>query len=175
MISLRLPLHYRDRIASDGLLWHSRYASALPYASFIGDDELQERWLKLGREAWTDPEMHRQLTLLMGEFPRIWWESDSRFSPEKLLSSLMRDPSMQRHMAEMLEVLEPHFEKGIRDILWNQAASVEGGPKHAPNVKLIWAARRLLFGAQEPALTILARPETSASKMPDVIQVKEVL
>lgn len=173
-VSLHLSPHYRGRIDGEAHLWYGNYSTALPYVSFIGDAKIQEHWMDLGREAWTDPEMHRQLTLLMAEVPRVWWESDARFSPDQLLSSLMRDPRVRNRFDEMFGVLEPHLREGIHHVLWHQAASVEGTRGNVPNVKLIWAARRLIFGAQEPALTFFAKPANASHNVPTAIHVKEV-
>lgn len=192
LAELRLPKAYANSLIDGATLWDSYYENPFPFVSFIGDDELQQRGKELATKAWKDKEVSDQLSKLISTIAtKALSDTKGRVSfneilglllspkealrfPSEFFEELIKHPEIRAEFKELLQILEPYLLQGVQEILWAQTSLVKDPNQKVPNVKLIWAARRLIFGAREPALTIFAAPDDFPGDSPTSLTITEI-
>lgn len=162
------------------------FKRAQPHFMELKDDpEVRNAFIDLGLE-----QLVRWLSEKNGGIESVYPEQENAGSTGKLSSLLgekaaewpwgewfgevFSDPEIQAKFPKLMDSMEPYFRASINELLWNPASLGEG---KIANVRLLWVARRALFGGREAAITLMYssdtdRPEPVAK---DVIQVKEAL
>lgn len=86
----------------------------------------------------------------------------------------MDDTEKQQAFNRLLKGLEPYLREALHSFLWNEDHTLQPGPEYAPNVRLIWVARRTLFGAREPAITLIRTADGQTLDPAMTLTVQEV-
>lgn len=208
-LSLRIPGGYLPEDAYWSVqFWASGYSTYRPYAQFINDERLRERFSEIVSQAFGDPVLRESAESLGKEvFERLFVKVQPHFKDitqdpdfrhlmvdvgiqeagvllsrgdglkmertwvgpmielvlssarqwpwDKWVAEIVSDPHKQESLAELLNEMEPYFREALQDLLWNRDQILRPGPEYAPNVRLLWVARRTLFGAREPAITLM--------------------
>lgn len=127
------------------------------------------RWLEKSIRGGERDEMEprertgAQLSGLLGEKAAAWpWG--------EWFGEVFADPKMQARFSIFINSLEPYMRASLNELLWTPSAA-DG--REIASVRLLWVARRALFGGREPAITLIhsaGAPPWSAS---GTIQVRE--
>lgn len=93
---------------------------------------------------------------------------------DEWISEIISDPGKQELFSELLSDMEPFFREALQEFLWNRDQVLRPGPEYAPNVRLLWVARRTLFGAREPAITLMLAPEGQELNENQELRIREI-
>jgi len=81
-------------------------------------------------------------------------------SAEKLIRDISRDPAIRNAGDDLRKALEPHFTTAVMQIAWTgHDGSLSAGEEGIPNARVLWVARRIMFGSKNPAILLYANPD----------------
>ncbi|MCC5806103.1 MAG: hypothetical protein JJU00_07215 [Opitutales bacterium] len=90
------------------------------------------------------------------------------------VGEIVSDPEKEETLNSLLNSMEPYFREALQDFLWNRDQILRPGPQYAPNVRLLWVARRTLFGARESAITLLEATDGEKLSGETTLTVQEI-
>lgn len=119
----------------------------------IGTDQvirlLLDRFDRELPEAWRGQVDDRSLTAAVSA---VLLERAGDWPWEEWLEEVFADPAMQEQLTGLALAAEPYVRASLDELLW---MPVPAGGDRAPNVRLLWVARRTLFGPREPAIALI--------------------
>jgi len=116
------------------------------------------------------------------EVERTWVEPMSNLVLSKArqwpwaewVEEIVDDPETRESFSALLTEMEPYFREALQEFLWNRDHLLRPGSEYAPNVRLLWVARRTLFGAREPAITLLSGSEGQKLAPGNILNVRTI-
>ena len=93
---------------------------------------------------------------------------------ERWINEIVADAEKEKHFSGLLREAEPYFREALQAFLWNRESVIGPGPEYAPNVRLLWVARRTLFGAREPAITLTRSSDGTVLNEDNVLKLKNI-
>ncbi len=78
--------------------------------------------------------------------------------PGELASELMENPEFYQAIDNLSIALEPHIRLAMDEILWYSPRNLPPTSAGVPNARLIWVARRVIFGGRTNALLLMPDP-----------------
>jgi len=81
-------------------------------------------------------------------------------SVETIVRDISRDPAIRQAGDALRKTLEPHFYLAVQKIAWTgYDGSPSPGEDGIPNARVLWVARRIMFGSKNPAILLYANPD----------------
>ncbi len=81
-------------------------------------------------------------------------------SVETIVREVSRDPAIRQTGDELRKVLEPHLHSAVQQIIWTGLdVATAPGKDGTPNARLLWVARRVMFGSRAPAILLYEAPD----------------
>jgi len=81
-------------------------------------------------------------------------------SVETTVREVSRDPAIRNAGDDLRKALEPHFTTAVMQIAWTgHDGSLSPGEEGIPNARVLWVARRIMFGSKNPAILLYASPD----------------
>ncbi len=79
---------------------------------------------------------------------------------ETWINDMAEDDDLRRAFEGLTVALESHFRQAMDEILWMPSPpDIQPGHDGTPNARVLWIARRILFGSRTPALLLVSDPE----------------
>jgi len=140
-----LPAAYRDQVGVNGILWKDQDPGLITYVDYIADQSLRDNLLENLRSGWEDPDVRDK----MRDFAVTILGSAAANRMDA--GDVMSDKKVRKAFEDFAVSIEPFLRDAALDVLWLDDGEVG---KNVPNAKLLWAAKRLIFGTDRSVLLL---------------------